>query len=82
MTPSDWRDLLDGMPRETRIKALLCYELAADRAGGESVDVALSTLRAVATAEGLDPGQPWIPAAAAEIARRHGSASALPRVSA
>jgi hypothetical protein len=66
-TPSDWRSALDGLPLETRLKALLVYELAADRAVGAPIEVTTATLRAAAQAEGLDDGQPWIDAAAAAI---------------
>jgi hypothetical protein len=66
-TPSDWRACLDGFPLEARLKALLVYELAADRAAGAPIEVAAATLRAAAAAEGLDDGEPWIDAAAARI---------------
>jgi hypothetical protein len=66
-TPSDWRTCLDGLPLEARLKALLVYELAADRAAGAPIEVATATLRAAAQAEGLDDGEPWIDAAAARI---------------
>jgi hypothetical protein len=65
--PENWRTTLDGLPLESRLKALLSYELACDRAAGQPVEVASATLRAVATAEGLDGPQPWIDAAAARI---------------
>ncbi|MGY1831741.1 hypothetical protein ACI8AA_15125 [Geodermatophilus sp. SYSU D01180] len=63
----DWREQLDGMPLESRLKALLVYELASDRVPGQPLDVTTAAVRAVATAEGLDTGQPWIDAAAARI---------------
>ena len=66
-TPSDWRTTLDGLPLETRLKALLVFELAADRSAGEPIEVTTATLRAAAQAEGLDDGEPWIDAAAAAI---------------
>lgn len=65
---TDWRDRLDGLSRGHRIKALLAFELASDRASGEPFDVAADTLRAVARAEGLDTGQEWIRVAALDIA--------------
>jgi hypothetical protein len=76
VTSSDWHKLLDGMSRETRIKALLSYELAADRADGQSVESVVATLRAVAVAEGLDADHPWIPAAAACIAQERPATAA------
>ena len=66
-TPSDWRTHLDGLPLEARLRALLVYELAADRAAGAPLDVVTATVRAAAAAEGLDVHQPWIDAAAARI---------------
>jgi hypothetical protein len=68
-TPRDWRTSLDGLPLEARLKALLVYELAADRSAGAPIEVTTATLRAAAQAEGLDDGQPWIDAAAARISR-------------
>ncbi|MGY1743837.1 MULTISPECIES: hypothetical protein [unclassified Blastococcus] len=65
--PENWRVALDGLPLESRLKALLSYELASDRVAGEPVEVASATLRAVAAAEGLDDHQPWIDAAARRI---------------
>jgi hypothetical protein len=67
---SSWRDCLEGLPVEARIKALLSYELAADRASGQSVDIVRSALRAVAAAEGIDTKHPWVESAAREIARQ------------
>jgi hypothetical protein len=66
-TPSDWRALLDGLPLEARLKALLVYELAADRSAGAPIEVTTATVRAAAQAEGLDDDAPWIDAAAARI---------------
>ena len=66
-TPSDWRTALDGLPLESRLKALLVYELAADRAAGAPIEETTATLRAAARAEGLDDSEPWIDAAAAAI---------------
>jgi hypothetical protein len=66
-TPSDWRASLDGLPLEARLKALLVYELAADRSAGAPIEVTTATLRAAAQAEGLDDGEPWIDVAAARI---------------
>jgi hypothetical protein len=63
----DWRQQLDGMPLESRLKALLVFELAADRVPGQPLEVTTAAVRAVATAEGLDTGQPWLDAAAARI---------------
>jgi hypothetical protein len=74
-TPSDWRAHLDGLPLEARLKALLVYELAADRSAGAPIEVTTATLRAAAQAEGLDDGEPWIAAAAARISA--GGTSAL-----
>ncbi len=74
-TSGDWRTSLDGLPLEQRLKALLVYELAADRSSGAPVETTAATLRAAATAEGLDAGQPWIEVAAARISA--GSASAM-----
>ncbi|MGY1650930.1 hypothetical protein [Geodermatophilus sp. SYSU D01119] len=64
---ADWRDSLDGLPLESRLKALLVFELASDRVPGAPLEVTTAAVRAVATAEGLDPGQPWVGAAAAHI---------------
>jgi hypothetical protein len=66
-TSSDWRTHLDGLPLEARLRALLVYELAADRAAGAPLEVAAATVRAAAQAEGLDVREPWIDAAAARI---------------
>jgi len=63
----DWRSLLEALPLEQRLKAIAVYELASDRAAGQPLETAAATLRAAATAEGLDDGQPWIQAAAARI---------------
>ncbi|HYO36837.1 MAG TPA: hypothetical protein VER97_12235 [Geodermatophilus sp.] len=63
----DWREHLDGLTLESRLKALLVYELASDRVPGAPLEVTTEAVRAVATAEGLDTGQPWIQAAAARI---------------
>jgi hypothetical protein len=63
----DWRSLLDGLPLGQRLKALAVYELARDRAMGQPPETVAATLRAAATAEGLDAGHDWIPAAAAHI---------------
>lgn len=63
----DWKSLLADLPLEQRLKALAVYELARDRAMGQPPDTAAATLRAAATAEGLDAGHAWIPAAAASI---------------
>ncbi len=60
----DWQHLLDDLPPEARAKAIAAYELAYDRAAGQPVDIATATLRAAATAEGLDDRQPWIEAGA------------------
>jgi hypothetical protein len=68
---ADWRSALDGLPLHERLKALMAYELASDRAAGAPVDTASATLRAAATAEGLDSRQPWIDAAAARISAGH-----------
>ena len=69
----DWREQLDDLPLESRLKALLVYELASDRVPGQPLEVTTAAVRAVATAEGLDTGQPWIDAAAARIsAQPHG----------
>jgi hypothetical protein len=65
---SGWRELVDELPVQTRIKARLSYELAADRAAGQPVEIAQSALRAVADAEGIDSRHPWVEAAAREIA--------------
>jgi hypothetical protein len=63
----DWRELLHDLPLESRLKALLVYELASDRVPGQPLEVTTAAVRAVARAEGLDTGQPWIEAAAARI---------------
>ena len=63
----DWREQLDGLPLQSRLKALLVYELASDRVPGAPLEVTTEAVRAEATAEGLDTGQPWIDAAAARI---------------
>ncbi|MGY1810344.1 hypothetical protein ACI8AF_23500 [Blastococcus sp. SYSU D00669] len=63
----DWRTQLDGLPLAERLRALLAYELAADRSAGAPIEVTAATLRAVAQAEGLDVRQPWIDAAAERI---------------
>jgi hypothetical protein len=70
---ADWRDSLDGLPLHSRLKALVAYELAFDRAEGQPVEVTGAALRAVARAEGLDEGEPWIEAAAASISARRGT---------
>ncbi len=64
---NDWRSLLGDLPLEQRLKALAVYELARDPAMGQPLETAAATLRAAATAEGLDAGNRWIPAAAAGI---------------
>jgi hypothetical protein len=64
-----WRECVEGLPVEARIKARLVYELASDRMAGQSVEIAASALRAVATAEGIDCRHPWIDLAAQEIAQ-------------
>jgi hypothetical protein len=74
-TSGNWRACLDGLPLEQRLRALLVYELAADRSSGAPVETTAATLRAAATAEGLDAGQPWIDVAAARISA--GSTTAL-----
>lgn len=66
---TNWRDRLVQLPLDHRIKAVLAFELASDRACGEPVEVTARTLRAVACAEGLDTSEPWIEAAALDIAR-------------
>ncbi|WP_146220404.1 hypothetical protein [Geodermatophilus normandii] len=68
----DWRALLGDLPLEQRLKAIAVYELASDRAEGQSFESASATLRAAARAEGLDDGHPWIPAAAAHISAPRG----------
>jgi len=68
----DWRALLEDLPLEQRLKAIAVYELASDRAEGQSFESASATLRAAATAEGLDDGHPWIQAAAAHISAPRG----------
>ena len=65
-----WRHQVDGLPVETRIKALLVYELASDRAAGQPVEIATGALRAIAVAEGIDSTHPWVALAAQEIARQ------------
>jgi hypothetical protein len=69
-----WREQLDGLAVEDRVKALLCFELASDRVGGRPVDVTSRALRAVVQAEGLDTAHSWIDAAAEEISRGSGEA--------
>jgi hypothetical protein len=63
-----WRDEVEHLPLETRIKARLVFEPAADRVSGQPVEVTSRALRAVAVAEGIDSRHRWIDAAAAEIA--------------
>jgi len=65
--PSDWRTFLDGLPLESRLKALLVFEQAADRSAGAPIEVTTATLRAAAQTEGLDDHEPWVEAAAAAI---------------
>jgi hypothetical protein len=65
-----WRDYVEDLPVETRIKARLVYELASDRVAGQPVEIAASALRAVAVAEGIDSSHPWIDLAAQEIAQQ------------
>ena len=65
-----WRENVDALPVETRIKARLVYELASDRVAGQPVEIAASALRAVAVAEGIDSTHPWIDLAAREIAQQ------------
>jgi hypothetical protein len=67
---TDWKSHLEHLPLEARLKAIAVFELASDRAAGQPVEVAASTLRAAATAEGLDVAQPWIDAAAACISAK------------
>lgn len=67
---SNWRDYVERLPVETRIKAYLAFELASDRVTGQPVEIAASALRAVAAAEGIDSGHPWIELAAQEIAQQ------------
>lgn len=67
-----WREQVEELPVQTRIKARLAYELAADRAAGQPVEIARSALRAVAVAEGIDSRHPWIDEAAIEIAAQSG----------
>lgn len=62
-----WDTALDGLPLEERLKALMAFELAADRAAGQPLDVARATVRAAAAAEGISTDHPWIDAAAAQI---------------
>ena len=73
-TSSDWRTHLDGLPLDARLRALLVYELAADRSAGAPVEVTAATLRAAAQAEGLDQDRSWIDAAAVRISAGHDSA--------
>jgi hypothetical protein len=63
----DRREHLDGLTLESRLTALLVHEVASDRVPGAPLEVTTAAVRAVATAEGLDTGQPWIGAAAARI---------------
>jgi hypothetical protein len=70
---ADWRTSLDGLPLHSRLTALVAYELAFDRAEGQSVEVTGAALRAAARAEGLDDREPWIEAAAASISARRGT---------
>jgi hypothetical protein len=65
--PDDWRTSLDGLPLAERLRALLVYELAADRSAGAPLEVATATVRAAAQAEGLAADRPWIDAAASRI---------------
>ena len=67
---TSWRDQVESLPVEIRIKAWLVYELASDRVSGRSVDVTTGALRAVAKAEGIDSQHPWIDEAAVEISQR------------
>lgn len=68
-----WRDEVQDLPLEVRIKAGLVFELAADRVSGQPVEVTSRALRAVAVAEGIDSRHRWIDAAAAEIAGPSGA---------
>lgn len=74
-----WREQVEELPVETRIKARLAYELASDRAAGQPVEIARSALRAVADAEGIDSSHPWVDAAAVEIAAQPGPSTAAYR---
>jgi hypothetical protein len=65
-----WREQVDELPLETRIKAQLAFALASDRVAGQPVEIAASALRAVAVAEGIDGRHRWIEAAAREIAQQ------------
>jgi hypothetical protein len=64
--------LLADLPPEQRLTALAVYELAKDRAKGQPLETAATTLRAAATAEGLDASHDRIPAAAASISADKG----------
>ncbi|MBM7805035.1 hypothetical protein JOD57_000872 [Geodermatophilus bullaregiensis] len=63
----DWKLALDELPLQQRLKAIVVYDLARDRAAGQPPDVAHATLRAAAQAEGLDTSHPWLAVAAARI---------------
>jgi hypothetical protein len=65
-----WREQVQDLSLETRIKAQLVFALASDRVGGQPVEIAASALRAVAVAEGIDSRHGWIDAAAREIAQQ------------
>ncbi|TFV79336.1 hypothetical protein E4P39_01435 [Blastococcus sp. CT_GayMR19] len=67
---TSWRDQVESLPVEIRIKAHLVYELASDRMSGQPVDATAGALRAVAKAEGIDSEHPWIDDAAIEISQR------------
>jgi hypothetical protein len=74
-----WREQVEELSVETRIKARLSFELAADRAAGQPVEIARSALRAVADAEGIDSRHPWVDEAAIEIAAQPGPSTAAYR---
>ena len=71
-----WRttggSLLADLPPKQRLTALAVYELAKDRAMGQPLETAATTLRAAASAEGLDASHDRIPAAAARISAEKG----------
>ncbi len=68
----DWRSLLADLPLEQRLTALAVYELARNRAMDQPLETAAATLRAAATAEGLDASHDRIPAVARRISAGKG----------
>ena len=64
---NDWRSSLAELPLEQRLKAIAAYELARDRAAGQSPQATMAIVEAAGMAEGLDTSHDRIRAAAEDI---------------